>query len=157
MSFIFAICLPLNPSAFVLLQAQAWSVDCGGRPYLLNQCRQCGKNFSTTANMKAHINLVHCKNYRYSCPICGKKVQKKSHLNGHMANSHNMPKRFKCDVCLKEFGYRHHLTRHISHMHGRWTTLCTIAMFGCSVRTNRLQIGMTDLQEHPNFQMPTSN
>lgn len=132
--------LPLNPSFFVLLQAQAntWSVECGS-PFIINQCSQCGKHFSTSANMKAHINLVHCRNYRYSCPICGKKVQKKSHLNGHMANSHNMPKRFKCDICLKEFGYRHHLTRHISHMHGQWTTSHVISVFSCFVKMNVME------------------
>lgn len=59
----------------------------GERPYA---CNICGRAFSTSSNMKTHMNVVHSQDRPYKCQQCYKSFNSEARLRSH-AETHSYP------------------------------------------------------------------
>ena len=84
------------------------------------ECYDCGKIFSTKANLKRHIS-VHNEEQRksFNCEYCGKGYKRQSDLRVHVQKQHlpivsetDESYEFKCDKCTKSFQDENTLIEH---------------------------------------------
>ncbi|XP_055600897.1 zinc finger protein ZFP2-like [Uranotaenia lowii] len=98
----------------------------GERPY---PCTICGRAFSTSSNMKTHMNVVHAQDRPYKCQQCHKSFNSETRLRSHM-ESHAFPMSSTsggpssldklgiselsstCKICNKTFSHPSYLTIH---------------------------------------------
>ena len=60
---------------------------------------------------------VPFRKYDKECMICGRKYSKSSHLTAHVTAKHSFAKMFKCEICDKTFGYQCSLKLHVKTLH----------------------------------------
>ncbi|XP_055542012.1 zinc finger protein 664-like [Wyeomyia smithii] len=92
----------------------------GERPY---PCNICGRAFSTSSNMKTHMNVVHSQNRPFKCQHCHKSFNSETRMRSHM-ETHSYPMGIAhneagngelsstCKVCNKSFSHPSYLTIH---------------------------------------------
>ena len=49
----------------------------------------CGKTFTITGNLKAHIIAVHYRQKDHNCNSCGKAFSQAKYMNKHINTVHN--------------------------------------------------------------------
>ncbi|XP_058814263.1 zinc finger protein 625-like isoform X2 [Topomyia yanbarensis] len=92
----------------------------GERPY---PCNICGRAFSTSSNMKTHMNVVHSQDRPYKCQQCHKSFNSETRLRSHLeTHSHpvgivvpdggNSELSSTCKICNKTFSHPSYLTIH---------------------------------------------
>ncbi|XP_001861786.2 zinc finger protein 879 [Culex quinquefasciatus] len=92
----------------------------GERPY---PCNICGRAFSTSSNMKTHMNVVHSQDRPFKCHLCHKSFNSETRLRSHV-ESHSYPMgsmsneasgselSSTCKICNKTFSHPSYLTIH---------------------------------------------
>ncbi|XP_055638105.1 zinc finger protein 391-like [Toxorhynchites rutilus septentrionalis] len=93
----------------------------GERPY---PCYICGRAFSTSSNMKTHMNVVHSQDRPFKCHQCHKSFNTDTRLRSHM-ETHSFPLisgssdagggselSSTCKICNKTFSHPSYLTIH---------------------------------------------
>ncbi|XP_053693782.1 zinc finger protein 267-like [Sabethes cyaneus] len=92
----------------------------GERPY---PCNICGRAFSTSSNMKTHMNVVHSQDRPFKCQHCYKSFNSETRMRSHM-ETHSYPMNIglneggngelssTCKVCNKSFSHPSYLTIH---------------------------------------------
>ncbi|XP_065075239.1 zinc finger protein 558-like [Ochlerotatus camptorhynchus] len=93
----------------------------GERPYA---CNICGRAFSTSSNMKTHMNVVHSQDRPYKCNHCHKSFNSEVRLRSHV-ETHSFPMggsssesaggselSSTCKICNKTFSHPSYLTIH---------------------------------------------
>ena len=80
-------------------------------------CDQCGKNYTTTARLTAHIAKVHKKEpIEIKCKYCDKVFYNHNSRARHQIVVHNVGKAYKCEFCDKKFINQVNRDRHqLSH------------------------------------------
>ncbi|CAL8136778.1 unnamed protein product [Orchesella dallaii] len=78
-------------------------------------CESCGKVFSSSFNLRLHINRIH-SGKKFICPECGKVVRTRSYLKHHIIAYHK-PETHACPHCVKIFRTKEYLQGHIRFLH----------------------------------------
>ncbi|XP_058451826.1 zinc finger protein 664-like [Malaya genurostris] len=92
----------------------------GERPY---PCSICGRAFSTSSNMKTHMNVVHSQDRPYKCQQCYKSFNSETRLRSHLethsnamgvgvSDFGNSELTSTCKICNKTFSHPSYLTIH---------------------------------------------
>lgn len=84
------------------------------------KCPYCGKHFSQSGNLKAHIN-THTGYKPYTCNLCQRTFAQKSNLNYHMKASHDPQRPFKCNECDRAFASMDQMVSHLKSKHEQQT------------------------------------
>lgn len=82
-------------------------------------CPICGEQFSTQAELLAHIASAHPgepPQTIYVCPICGAQFSTIEEYNQHIATEH-LPAVYTCPICGTEFASQDALNAHIASAH----------------------------------------
>jgi hypothetical protein len=80
-------------------------------------CGHCDKAFTSNEILVVHVNRVHKKLRRYSCPLCKYTSYAKEEMKNHSNAVHLGKKDFWCDHCDRAFGFLNVLNRHIGKYH----------------------------------------
>ena len=80
-------------------------------------CKVCNKKFSSTSNMKLHIDAVHLGVKRYQCKLCHESFSHSNVLKSHSKRVHEGTASYKCLICEKVFHLRSDLLLHIKRRH----------------------------------------
>ena len=86
-------------------------VHTGVRAFKCNY-QSCPEDFTQQSSLYRHINTVHKKSVKYTCPQCSKKFTENSSLTRHKSNIHDKLKPNVCRYCRKEFSQRGNCTIH---------------------------------------------
>ena len=70
-------------------------------------CHSCGKTFSTSTVLKAHILEIHERHKNFKCASCGILFSRCQNLNSHIYAVHEDQKH---DPCGKSFSQANHFT-----------------------------------------------
>jgi hypothetical protein len=94
------------------------------------KCPKCSKDFSSTKNLRLHIQEVHDKKTRFECDFCPKVFFSRNsiglHLRHHLISKRKTPKTFPkpavmsplhCPICFKLLSSKHVLQVHIDTVH----------------------------------------
>ena len=78
-------------------------------------CDHCGSCFTSTSQLKRHIDYVHeGKIHKHQCYICGKSVK---HLQEHISAVHDKLKPFICSICGYSCAKKNYLDKHMELVH----------------------------------------
>ena len=104
------------------------------------QCTFCDKSFAVNASLKSHVLAIH-EGQRIMCPVgaCGRAFLSKNSLAAHM-KIHNCEYAFKCEICGKGLMYKSLLDSHMNRHYG-------IKPFECAI-CGRKYFHSTDLTQH---------
>lgn len=83
-------------------------------------CPYCSAEFSTQAELYAHIVKAHAgqpPKIIYMCPYCGARFDTMTALQEHMATAHPPPKVYTCPHCGAQFSTEAELNYHIQIAH----------------------------------------
>ncbi|XP_055713631.1 zinc finger protein 665 [Phlebotomus papatasi] len=94
-------------------------------------CNECNSRFMTSTTLKAH-KLIHLGVKKHLCNFCGSNFLSKGQLKVH-ERSHTGEKPFKCNECGKAFAYRESLVTHSSLHTGIRPYVCELcgSKFSC--------------------------
>lgn len=87
-------------------------------------CAICGQTFSTTGNMRKHMNAIHLEK-KHECDICGRCFNQAYRLKEHLY-SHAGVKPHKCEICAKAFARRELVRAHMRTHTGEKPFKCDI-------------------------------
>ena len=77
----------------------------------------CGKKFTQSGSLNAHIKTTHEELRNYKCDSYGKFFTQSGNLKEHTKIVHEGQKNFKCNYCGKSFGTPGNLNMHIKTTH----------------------------------------
>ena len=80
-------------------------------------CHSCGKTFSTSTVLKAHILEIHERHKNFKCASCGILFSRCQNLNSHIYAVHEDQKEQTCDSCDKMFSKVQNLKAHFLTIH----------------------------------------
>lgn len=100
----------------------------------LYSCQFCGKNFTTSKDLKVHWRS-HTEKKRHTCGVCGKTLSDRSSLRKHL-RIHTGEKPYPCEVCGKRFRNSCGLTKHLRIHTGEKPFTCQT----CGMRFNQSSI-----------------
>ncbi|XP_041373012.1 zinc finger protein 62-like [Gigantopelta aegis] len=81
-------------------------------------CRECGKRFANSSNLKQHM-VSHFPDRLFPCSVCNKKFKRPHHLKEH-SRTHTGEKPFECSRCGERFQRSHLLMKHKEKHHSQY-------------------------------------
>lgn len=102
----------------------------GGYP-----CERCSKVYTTSSNLKFHIEKTHEGNRKtrmLRCPHCSERFTEHFRKLKHLKETHGITFTYECDVCKLTFSSRRALTTHTNRHHSS-KTQCAVCKkcFSC--------------------------
>ncbi|XP_063392203.1 zinc finger protein 652-like [Cydia fagiglandana] len=92
------------------------------RPKPTQHCEECGVQFPSRAQYKAHLQtLKHTPRdlYKFECEVCKKRFRYKHWMRDHVDWIHRGLKKYSCERCDSSFGAFTSLRRHVARAHDR--------------------------------------